>query len=129
LFRGYVFRRNRDPEAGPAGAGVELGIREEQRRVAADAAVETVIVVLPEAAGAGQFGVGAARDVERLLTELSEPLFVCLHYFLHVCPAQVLAGIGELHNVYPFGIPVDCLCQHVGPPALPLCPWNIVVLV
>ena len=52
----------------PAATRVELGIRFEQRCVAADAHVNAVFMMIPIAAGEGPFGHSMARDlvIERL---------------------------------------------------------------
>jgi hypothetical protein len=42
-----ILRRDRFPEAGPAGVRFELGRRGKQRRVAADAAEQSVVVQIP----------------------------------------------------------------------------------
>src|ERR1051326_4570574 len=51
------------PEAGPPGAGVELGVRLEQRRAAHDALVHPDALVVPVLAGEGPLGGAALRDL------------------------------------------------------------------
>jgi hypothetical protein len=43
------------PEAGPASAGLEFGFRTEQRCAAADASVDTFVMVIPILTGKGAF--------------------------------------------------------------------------
>ena len=51
----HILLGNRLPEAGPARARLEFGIRAEERRAAADATVESFIVIIPILAGKGAF--------------------------------------------------------------------------
>ena len=60
FFDGAVAGRFR--KAGPAAAGVEFGVRAEQGRVAADAAVSAFGPVALVLAGKGTFRSGLARD-------------------------------------------------------------------
>src|ERR1700723_3727612 len=54
---------DRLPEAGPAGAGLKLGFRTEEGIIAADAAIEAVIVVVPGAAGIWPLRAGKPGDL------------------------------------------------------------------
>jgi len=74
----HVFPRNRLPEARPAGAGVELGLRAEQRRIAADAAEEAALMQVPCGAAEGTLGAGAARHFVGDRRKLTPPLGVGL---------------------------------------------------
>src|SRR5262245_58898740 len=74
----------RRPEAGPAGARVELGLRREQRLAAGHAAVGAVLVVVPVDAGEGRLGAAVAGHLE---LEGGEPLAPAL-----VGGGQVLDG-------------------------------------
>src|SRR5277367_2410950 len=59
-----VLRRDRLPEARPAGSGIKLRLRVEQRVVAADAAVQTFVVQLPILSRIRDFGISVTRYVE-----------------------------------------------------------------
>ena len=74
------------PKARPSGAGIELGSRVEQRRLAADAAVNAIfvaVVILPSEWTLRAFAPG---DFELIRCELRFPLFVSLLHFLIVAP-------------------------------------------
>src|SRR5262249_31717926 len=62
LLRLNVFVSRRRPETRPAGAGIELLRGPEQRRAAARAAVEAVLVVVPVPAREGTLRAGLAGD-------------------------------------------------------------------
>src|SRR5689334_24877517 len=72
----HIFRRNRFPEAGPAGARIEFGRRTEQRIAATDTAVEPVVVQIPIFSAERNFSIGAARDVELSGRKLLAPLVI-----------------------------------------------------
>src|SRR6185437_4690159 len=72
-------------EARPAGAGLELGVRCEQRLAAADANVGARRMRVPVLTGEGAFGAFLARDAELLWRELRLPFGVGL--------ARRLAGL------------------------------------
>src|SRR5690349_22125177 len=73
-----VLLRDRIPEAGPPGAGLELRIRGEELRAARDAAVDTLGVVVPVLAGEGGLGAGLAGHLVLLRREQLLPLRVGL---------------------------------------------------
>src|ERR1035438_6701774 len=58
----YILFRDGLPEAGPAGAGVELSVGTEEGQVTADAAKKAVIVLIEQFAGEGPLGVSVARN-------------------------------------------------------------------
>ena len=60
-------------EAGPAGAGVELGVGGEQLGAAADAAVHAVVLLVPVGAGEGALGAGLAGHLVLLGRQLLAP--------------------------------------------------------
>ena len=62
--------RHRRVERRPAGAGIELGVRGEQRRSAADAAIGSLRVVVPVLAGERALGAFLARDPVLLGSQL-----------------------------------------------------------
>src|SRR5208337_1451914 len=95
----HVLLGDRLPEAGPAGAGVELGRRAEQRVLAADAAEDPLGVQVPVLAGEGALGAGEAGHVKLLGGELGAPFGVGLDDFGHALGADLLAGVGELHDL------------------------------
>src|SRR5437879_6101098 len=60
-----VLFRKRRPEARPAGPGFEFRVRAEQRRVAADAAVQAFVVKIPVRSGKRPLGAGTSSDLKR----------------------------------------------------------------
>ena len=62
----HIFLRDRLIEARPARAGFELRLRIEQHRVAADAAIKTIGVVIGVLARAWTLRALMARDIELL---------------------------------------------------------------
>src|ERR1700722_8217729 len=71
---GYVFGGNRRPETRPSRARFELGGGIEERVVAADAAVDALVVQVPTFSRKGDFGVGIAGNVEDTGRKLLAPL-------------------------------------------------------
>src|SRR5258708_1619472 len=90
-----VLLRDRRPEAGPAGAGFELLTRTEQGRATTHAAVQTLLVIFPVAAGEGTLGSGVSRHGEFLRREHLPPLVFGLDRLLHLHGPLPLAGVGE----------------------------------
>src|SRR5258708_263887 len=80
---GDVLLGDGSPEAGPAGARLELGIGAEQCIVAADTAVETLVVQLVIFAGEGRLSPFFAGNRELLGGELVLPFFVAFDYFFN----------------------------------------------
>src|SRR5690349_7487745 len=70
---GNVLLSNRLPEAGPAGAGLELRFRIEQWSVAADAAIDAFAVLVPVLAGKSALRAVVARNFEGLWRKLLPP--------------------------------------------------------
>src|SRR5262245_38690149 len=75
-FGRHVFLVGRLPEAGPAGAGIELVIRAEELGIAAHASVRALVVVVPIDARKSRLRSFLARDVELLRRERVFPLCV-----------------------------------------------------
>jgi len=73
-YRCHVFVGNGFEEAGPASAGIELGIRREKRQPAADAGVDPVAFVVQQRAAKSALRALATRDLELLGRELRAPL-------------------------------------------------------
>src|SRR5690348_8456833 len=63
-------------EAGPAGAGVELGVRGEELGAAADTSVHPVGLLVPVGAGEGALGPGVAGHLVLLGRQLLAPLLL-----------------------------------------------------
>src|SRR5271170_832266 len=59
-----VLGGDRLPEARPACSGIELGLRAEQRAVAANAPVQTFVMQVPILSRVCDFGIGVTRYVE-----------------------------------------------------------------
>ncbi len=60
----YILFGDGGEEAGPAGTGIEFGLRIKQGCAAADAAVDALRVVLVQLAGEGSLGASLAGDLE-----------------------------------------------------------------
>jgi len=86
-----VCRVERLEIARPAAARVELGVRFEQRRAAADAGVDAVLVVVDVFAGARRFGCRVARHAVLHRREQLLPLGIGLDDFVH---AETFGGDG-----------------------------------
>src|SRR3990167_2935653 len=80
--------------AGPAAAGVELGVALKQHLPAAHAAVGAVLPVVPVAAGEGTLGGGLARHLVLHRVELGAPLGLALAH--RVARVVVRMGFGVL---------------------------------
>ena len=59
---------------------------------------------VPVFAGEGYFGVGVARDVERVAGKLLAPLVFRLHYLRDADLLQALAGVGEEDDRHFLGL-------------------------
>src|SRR5215471_10079764 len=95
-----VFLRDRLPEAWPASAGLELGFGIEKHRVAADAVIQPVRVIVKVLAGARIFRVGLASDFELLFRKLLLPLRDGLFDFIYVHNARAHAHRVELDDAH-----------------------------
>ena len=78
-----IFPGNRLPKTWPARAGIELGLGREERRITADASIDSSLVQIPVGTGIRHLGIGPAGDVKGISGELSPPLGVALDDFLH----------------------------------------------
>jgi hypothetical protein len=75
-FRCHAFVGHGFEEAGPASAGIELGIRREKRLPAADAGVDPLAFVVQQRAAKSALRALASRDLKLLGRELGAPLYV-----------------------------------------------------
>src|SRR5205823_6251920 len=99
-------------EARPTGAGIELGVRREQRRTAAGTSVRAVLLGVPVGAGEGALGALPAQHVVLLRCQLPAPLLVALDDLLggvHFVPLDVLIsplilGLGSRPFVTATGV-------------------------
>src|ERR1700681_831305 len=73
-----ILFRQRRPEARPPCARFKLGGRTEQRISAANAAVNTLFVILPMLSGEGEFGAGSASHLKLLGRENLPPFVIGL---------------------------------------------------
>src|SRR5262249_37572442 len=89
---------DRLPETRPARAGFEFRVRAEERGLAADAAIQAFLVVVPGRAGEGEFRVLPSCDVERDLRELFLPLPGALDDLGQLLHAAAGASVGELDD-------------------------------
>ena len=78
-----IFRGHGLEEAGPASPGIELRVGGKERQVAANAVINTILVVVVEEPAEGALRAFAARDAILLLGELLLPFLVGLDDFLH----------------------------------------------
>src|ERR1700722_4013049 len=86
------------PEAGPAGARLELGFGAEESVVATDAAIDSLVVVVPGDAGVGALCAGLAGDGEGDRGELLLPLRVGLGDVGNGRFAGGFAEVGKLND-------------------------------
>src|SRR5271165_2620603 len=93
-----VFGRDRLPEAWPAGSRIELRLRVEQGIVAANTAVEALVVQVPILSRVGDFGVGVAGYFKSARSQLLPPFVFGFDDLRDVNRFQPLPGIGELNN-------------------------------
>src|SRR5262249_46895382 len=96
----HVFRGQGLREARPACARLKLCIGVEERRTTADAAIETVVVVVPVVSGECCLGAVGAGNVKSAGRELFPPLAFGFHDLGHMDKALALAGVRELHDVH-----------------------------
>src|SRR5215472_15469050 len=116
-----VLRRDRLIEARPSGARFELGVRAEQRVAAADAPVDSLLVILGVLVGERALGAGLARDLVLLGRQLLAPFLVGLDDFVFHENPFLLAGVGELndrHFHYTRRILIGGIAGAVGANAL-----------
>jgi len=86
-----VFLRDRLPEAGPAGSRFELGFRIEENRVAADAVIQAIGVIVSVFACPRDFSSRLARNLLLLRRQLLSPIGVRLFDFFHLDDARAHA--------------------------------------
>src|SRR5205814_5391437 len=67
------------PETRPPGPRIELGLGTEERGVAADAAIQTLVVQVPGGAREGTFGTLMTRHFERDRRQQAAPLVLAFH--------------------------------------------------
>jgi len=98
LMPAYVLRRDRRPEARPAGAGIEFRIRGEQRRTAANAAEDARL--MPPGVGPAERKIGASlsRHVELVGAELLAPFAIRVNDSLQLRNARRLSGVIEVRD-------------------------------
>src|SRR5579872_5553624 len=94
-YLGDVFFRDGLPEAGPSGAGIEFGCRIEERSVAADATIESLVFQIPVLPRKGHFSVGVARNVVGVRRQLLAPFVGSLDDLRNAHLLQAFASIGE----------------------------------
>jgi len=109
-FGGDVFLGEGRPKARPTGAGVEFGVRAEQRVRAADAAVKTWLVVIVIGAAEGPLGIGAPGDIKLVGAERPTPLGIALDHFCHGLDAQARPVVREFGDLHRTGI---ALCGSI----------------
>src|SRR5512146_2944102 len=86
----------------PAGAGLELCIRIEQRRAATDAAVNSLLMLVPVASGKGPLRPFMACDFKLFRRELLLPFVFCLDHLGYGRLALAFAGAGKFHDNHSF---------------------------
>src|SRR5690606_26063515 len=88
----HVFLIDRLEIAGPAAAGIELGIRFEQRRAATDAGVSACLLEMGVFTGSRPLGRGLAGDFVLDRAELRPPLVIALDHFRHALSLPISAA-------------------------------------
>src|SRR5207247_11036059 len=76
----HVFLGDRLPITRPAGAGIELRRGAKERRIAADATEDSLLVQVPVGTGEGSLRAVLARDLERQWRQLLSPLVLRLDH-------------------------------------------------
>src|SRR5262249_38360770 len=79
-FRGHVLLGHGPEETRPASAGVELGVRGEQRQATADAGVDALTFVVQQGAAEGTLRALTAGNADLLGRQLLRPLLIRLGY-------------------------------------------------
>src|SRR5579872_2365276 len=87
-----VLPGNRRPETGPTGSRLEFCVGAEQGIIAADAAVEALVVQIPISAGIRHLRIGVTRDLEFAWRKLLSPLVLSLNDFGHAHFLEALSG-------------------------------------
>jgi hypothetical protein len=96
-MRRHIFIADRLKKAGPAGAGVELGVGRKERQLAANAGIDAGLLVVEQGAAERAFGTFAARDGELHRRQLRSPFSVSFAYAIDFDGADELAlAIDEL---------------------------------
>src|SRR5579871_1009147 len=95
----HIFFGNWLVKTGPAGAGLKLGIRAEERRATAHAAIDPRLMVVPVLAGKSHLRAIFARYIVSARRKLLLPLALTLHHLGNVHLVFALTGIGKLHNI------------------------------
>lgn len=98
--RDDILGRNRLPKARPASAGIELGLRAEQRRPAADASVESPCVQFVILIRERRLCPPLARHVVLLGSELVFPFSVAPDDLAECSDTRRSTGIAELRDRY-----------------------------
>src|SRR5664279_5620448 len=86
---------DRLPEAGPAGAGFELGFRIEQRRATAHAAVDAEVMAIPIFAGEGGLGAALAAHFILFRRQFFAPFVVRFVCIAHLLSAREICAAGR----------------------------------
>src|SRR3984957_32092 len=93
-----VFLGNRRPEAWPARSGIELGLRVEQRRAAADTTKYALAVLVQADARVRHIRVRLSGDLEGVLAQLLSPLSICLYDFCDRLFAEAFSVVAEVDD-------------------------------
>src|ERR1700722_16451118 len=93
-----VFLRDGRPKAGPASSRVELSVRTEHGRIAADAAKKPLLMDLVIRAAECRVGSLLAGHIVLLNAELLVPFAAGTHHFLHSRRTQLMPAIVILDN-------------------------------
>src|SRR5262249_51199303 len=96
LFDGFFC--DRLPEAGPPGARLKLRFRTEQRGAAADAAVDSRLMVVPVLPRERHLRAVVPGDVVGAGRELLPPFVITFDHFGDMHYIFALAGISEFHD-------------------------------
>src|SRR5215510_9400720 len=88
-----VLFRHRRPEAGPARARIELGLRAEQFLPAAGANVDAFLVIVPEFASESAFGPFLAHHLKLQRRQYLLPFIVGLYDLINLLRLHLLPGL------------------------------------
>jgi hypothetical protein len=93
-----IFLRDGFPETGPAGAGFEFGAGVEECVVAADAAEDSLLVIVGIFVGVRRFGSGMTRDRESVWRKLLFPIGFGFDDAIDSDGADAFAVVRELND-------------------------------
>jgi hypothetical protein len=100
---------NRSPKTRPTSVGFELGLRRKQHIPAADAFVQSVLVIVQVLARERPLRAFSARNFKLFRRKLFPSVGIGLLNLFHFPHSFALTGVGKLHNLDQLGAFGECL--------------------